>query len=110
MVLSSKWQNRVFFQNKELFSTEILHARYDIFFHERYSLQNSILFLGLECNLSVDKEGLIYSFIYSNKFCWKAASYTIKYSSNPARTKYDYLAYLFKYYYDLILLVASNVS
>ena len=68
------------------------------------------MFLGLGCNLSADKEGFLYSFMYSNKFCSKVASNIIKYSSNPARIKYDYLAYLFECCYNLISSAASNVS
>jgi len=99
-----------------------MHAKSkkDTFFYRSYPLADTAgyrgkyewldVYLGLGCNPSTDKERFLHSFTHSNKFCWKAASNAIKYSSNPTRTKYNCLAYLFECCYDLMLSAASNVS
>ena len=68
------------------------------------------VYLGLGCNPSANKKEFHDSCTHCNKFCWQAATNTIKYSDNPTETKYDLLAYLFECCYDLMFSVASNVS
>ena len=65
--------------------------------------------LWLGCHPSTENTNHA-SFVNSNKCCWKEASNLIKHSSDPTKTKYDCLTYLFELYYDLMLSVASNAS
>ena len=52
--------------------------------------------IGLGCYPSTND--CHWSFVNSDKVNWKAATHVLKNSSNPNKTKYDCIAYLFELY------------